>query len=68
VASLRLRDAQVGLEKPRANSRTGTYFDSIAETTSDESDENEHELLSSAYDSVVALTGGVDLAAQVERW
>jgi hypothetical protein len=32
------------------------------------SDENDHELLTSAYESVVELTGGVDLAAQVERW
>jgi len=34
----------------------------------DESDKNEHELLASAYESIVELTGGVDLAAQVERW
>ena len=32
----------------------------------DESYENEHELLASAYESIVELTGGVDLAAQVK--
>ena len=34
----------------------------------DETDENNRELLVSAYETAVKLAGGVDYAAQVERW